>query len=82
MYLVSSHLASGKNFITIFKTLLAMKITINKKITISRNLENGFLSLCLFCEMRPKLFSSLGDEIIVSHFQLGTISLYYPQKII
>ena len=59
-----------------------MKITINKKITISRNLENGFLSLCLFCEMRLKLFSSLGDEIIVSHFQLGTISLYYPKKII
>jgi len=82
MYLVSSHLVSGKNFITIFKTLLAMKITINKKITISRNLENGFLSLCLFCEMRLKLFSSLGVEIIVSHFQLGTISLYYPKKII
>lgn len=81
MYLVSSHLVSGKYFITIFKTLLAMKITINKKI-ISRNLENGFLSLCLFCEIRLKLFSSLGVEIIVSHFQLGTISLYYPTKII
>lgn len=50
MCLVSSHLVSGKPH-NYFHNPLPVKITINKKITISRNRENCFLSLHPFCEM-------------------------------